>query len=236
MKIMTFNIQHGLVWTKNEIKLGTFARYIKNQDPDFCGLNEVRGKGVSDPEYTNQAAKIGAAADYNNYFGQSVKIGGTEPYGNALLSKTPLKSAETVKIPDPDTDEWFEPRSVIKAVTEIGGKDICLLVSHFGLSDPEKENAVKTVCELLENITMPVVLMGDFNMTPDDPKLLPIKQRMNDADDKAVRKAQNTFSTYDPQCKIDYIFYRGLNCISCKRQNRKISDHFPIMAEFSLED
>ena len=100
---MTFNIQHGLVWTKNEIKLGKFARYIKNQDPDFCGLNEVRGKGVSDPEYTNQAAKIGAAADYNNYFGQSVKIGGTEPYGNALLSKTPLKSAETVKIPDPDT-------------------------------------------------------------------------------------------------------------------------------------
>lgn len=232
--VMTFNIQHGLVWETQEINLSAFATYIGNEDPDVCGLNEVRGKGSINPEYTNQAEKIGSEADYHNYFGESVKIKGSEPYGNAILTKTPLISVERIKIPDPTDGGWFEPRSVIKAVTEIEGKEICFLVSHFGLTDNEKLNAVNKVCEIIDSVDLPLVLMGDFNMRPDDERLIPIRERMSDSDLLCEKRGEYTFATYAPQCKIDYIFYRGLDCISAKVIKAPLSDHYPIICSFAV--
>lgn len=231
---MTFNIQHGLLWERQEIDLSAFADYIKAQNPDICGLNEVRGKGTTDPDYTNQTSFIAAAADYNGYFGQSVRINGTDPYGNAILSKNSFKSAETLHIPDPDTGKWNETRSVIKAVTEIEGKEICFLVSHFGLTDEEKQNAVATVCELIDSTDMPLVLMGDFNMCPDDEILVPIRARLSDTDELSEKGGTYTFASYKPERKIDYIFYRGLTCTKCETLTDTVSDHFPIIAEFTL--
>ena len=233
--VMTFNIQHSEIWKSGIIDLDAFAEYIKAQDPDICGLNEVRGKGIVKPDYTNQAAILGAKADYNNYFGESVKIFGSEPYGNALLSKTALKSAECVKIPDIDDGAWHETRSIIKAVTEIQGKELCVLVSHFGLCDEERKNAVEKVCELIDGIELPTILMGDFNMRPDDENLAAIRERMEDTDSVAEQSGDFTFATYDPHCKIDYVFYRGLNCLSAKVIKEPLSDHFPIICEFSVE-
>lgn len=234
-KVMTFNIQHGEVWEAQKIDLAAFGIYVRSKSPDVCGLNEVRGQGSTNPEYTNQAPTIGAIADYNSYFGESVKIYGTDPYGNAILSKTSFKSVETVKIPDPADLEWNETRSVIKAVTELGGREVCFLVSHFGLTDVEKTKAVETVCGLIDAIDMPLVLMGDFNMCPDDEKLIPIRERLTDSDDTAETGGQFTFATYDPQIKIDYIFYKGLDCLSCTTLTEPLSDHFPIICEFTFK-
>jgi endonuclease/exonuclease/phosphatase family metal-dependent hydrolase len=231
---MTFNIQHGLVWERQEIDLPAFATYVENENPDVCGLNEVRGRGISDPEYTNQAEIIGAAADYHNYFGESVKIKGSEPYGNAILSKTPFTSVERVKIPDPENGGWFEPRSVIKAITEIEGREVCFLVSHFGLTDDEKANAVAKVCELIDAIDLPLVLMGDFNMLTDDERLNSIRERMSDSDAVSETAGEFTFATYEPKWKIDYIFYRGLECLSCEVVKSPLSDHFPIRCNFKF--
>lgn len=38
------------------------------------------------------------------------------------------------------------------------------------------------------------------------------------------------------EVKLDYIFYRGLKHINTKKLNLTFSDHFPIIAEFELED
>lgn len=233
-RLMTFNIQHGKVWETQEIDLDTFANFIRDISPDICGLNEVRGQGTTNPQYTHQAPVIGGKALYNSYFGESVKISGTDPYGNALLSKTAFKSVECVKIPDIEDGKWHETRSVIKAITEIKGRDVCFLVSHFGLCDEEKRNAVEKVCGLIDSVDMPLVLMGDFNMRPDDEKLLPIRERMSDADELAVNGGEFTYSTYDPAMRIDYVFYRGLECLSCEVVKQPLSDHFPILCKFKF--
>lgn len=231
---MTFNIQHALDYQKQIIDTGLFVDAIKKYDADICCLNEVRGEGPIEG-YTDQTNALGDGLGFYRYFGEAIKIGGTSPYGNAVVSRFPFESAETVSIPvspSKTEDEYHEPRCVIKAVIEIDGKEICFLICHMGLSDKERIEAVKTICRLIDNTNLPIILTGDFNTTPDDDVLSPIYERLCDADDKAGKKGVFTYASYSPEIKIDYIFYRGLECVSSEVITEIYSDHFPIIAEF----
>lgn len=234
MKVMTFNIQHALDYKRKIIDTDFFVSAIKKHGADICCLNEVRGEGPIEG-YTDQTNAIGDGLGFYRYFGEAIKVGGTSPYGNAVTSRFPFKTAETVAIPvspHKSEDEYHEPRCVIKAVIEIEGKEICFLICHMGLSDKERIEAVKTVCALIDETELPIILTGDFNTTPDDPVLSPIYERLRDADEKAEEKGVFTYASYSPEIKIDYIFYRGLECCFSKVITEIYSDHFPIIAEF----
>lgn len=234
MIIMTFNIQHALDYKKKIIDIGLFVDAIRKYGADICGLNEVRGEGPVE-DYTDQTNAIGDGLSYKRYFAEAIKVEGTSPYGNAMVTSYPVLSAETVSIPDPlfkRPGVKYESRCVLKAVVDAGGREICVLVCHMGLSGEERKSAVETVCKLLDEIQIPVILMGDFNTTPDDAVLTPIFERMNDTDELAETKGIKTYPSYDPDIKIDYIFYRGLECRNVKTITEIYSDHFPIVAEF----
>lgn len=234
MKIMTFNIQHALDYQNQVIDTDLFVDAIRLYDADVCCLNEVRGEGPLDG-YTNQTDAIGDGLNFFRYFGEAVKVDGTSPYGNAVVSRLPFKSHETVAIPEVENksdDEYHEPRCVIRAIIEIEGKDVCFMNCHMGLSDGERIQAVKKICELIDETELPIILTGDFNTTPDDPVLNPIYERLLDSDEKAVNKGMYTYASYLPETKIDYIFYRNLECIYSEVITEIYSDHFPIIAEF----
>ncbi len=236
MKVMTFNIQHALDYKKRVIDTDFFVGAIKKSGTDICCLNEVRGEGPIEG-YTDQTNALGDGLGFYRYFGEAIKVGGTSPYGNALVSRYPFKSTETVAIPEVKNkikNSYHEPRCVIKAVAEIGGKDICFLVCHMGLSNEERIEAVKTICSLIDGTDLPVILTGDFNTTPEDVVLKPIYERLADSDEKAENKRVFTYASYSPEIKIDYIFYRGLECRYSRVITEIYSDHFPIIAEFEV--
>lgn len=234
---MTFNIQHCLDYKRNKINIPLFVEAINKYGADICGLNEVRGKGHLFG-YTDQTNALGDGLRFNRYFAQAIKVNGTGPYGNAIVSRFPFKATETILVPDPDDkndDGWFESRCVLKSVIDVNGKDVCVLVCHMGLENSERVNAVKTICEILDKTDIPVILMGDFNTTPDNEVLKPIYKRLNDTDEIAQKKGAFTYASYKPEKKIDYIFYRGLTCKNVTTITEIISDHFPIIAEFTLD-
>ena len=76
--------------------------------------------------------------------------------------------------------------------------------------------------------------MGDFNTGPEDVVLKPIYERFNDTDDIALKKGVFTYASYNPVRKIDYIFYKGLKCEKVETIEEVVSDHYPIIAEFTL--
>lgn len=237
MKIMTFNIQHCLDYKKQIIDIDLFANTIKKYDPDVCGLNEVRGYGPLDG-YTDQTNTLGDKLGWDRYFGEAIKVKKSSPYGNAIVSKYKFKSAETIKIPDPKfriERASYETRCVIKAIAEIDGCDICFLVCHMGLAKGERKNAVKTICDLIDDINMPVILMGDFNTEPNDKVFAPLLKRLKDTNEKSETPNMGTYPSDAPKKKIDYIFYRGLKCKKVKIITQVVSDHLPIIAEFSKQ-
>ena len=202
MRVMTFNVQHCLNYIENKIDFDIMAKAITECGADVVGLNEMRDLGT-DEEYQAQAeilAKLCGMEHY--YFAKAYEFPGG-PYGNAILSRIPIIKAETIVIPDPDPrgyDGYYEPRCILKAELEGG---ITVMVLHVGLNPDEKENAIATVAKSLADERC--ILMGDFNMTPDDKTFTPIYQRMEDAAE-GFCEDKLSFQSIDPHCKIDYIF------------------------------
>ena len=112
MKVMTFNIQHALDYKKQVIDYDLFVKAIAEQNPDFCGLNEVRGRGWL-KGYANQTKKLADGLGYNGYFGKAVTLDFGNPFGNALVCRYPLKSVETVIVPDPPKTEKATTKHVL---------------------------------------------------------------------------------------------------------------------------
>lgn len=236
LKVMTFNIQHALDYKKQIIDFDLFVNAIKKYGADVCGLNKVRGEGPL-ADYTDQTNTIGDGLGFNRYFGEAIKVQGTSPYGNAIVSRFPFRSIETIKIPDPESKigkHSFESRCVIKAVADINEKEICFLVCHMGLNLSEQKNAVETICKLLDEIDIPVILMGDFNTTPESKVLLPLRERMKDTDELNPLKNLATYPSDKPKKKIDYIFYRGLKFLKTETIEEIFSDHLPIVSYFDI--
>ena len=78
---------------------------------------------------------------------EAIRFGGKNPYGNALISRYPIISAETILILDPEVKEYdgyYEIRCLLKATIDVGG-ELNVLVNHFGLNLDEQTNAVNTV-------------------------------------------------------------------------------------------
>ena len=104
----------------------------------------------------------------------------------------------------------------------------------MGLNLSERLNAVETICGIIDSCDMPVVLMGDFNTTPEAPELQPIRDRMQDTTDMDASPNAFSFPSDAPRIKIDYIFCRGLKCVRTTTINEIYADHLPILAEFEL--
>lgn len=232
MKIMTFNIQSGRNYLKGSVLEPDFScRVIGKYMPDILGLNEVHDGGI----YGNQVKYIAEKLGYPYYyFARAIEVEDSG-YGNALVSKYPIKSAETIRIPDPlikDEDAYYETRCILKAEIEIG-KDhtVTVFVSHFGLANSEKKNAVATVCQQIGEESKRTVLMGDFNMHPDDLKLESIKERLTDT---AIDENESyyTYIADKPREKIDYIWVsRDTMVINTQVIPEIGSDHRAYMTE-----
>ena len=220
MKIMTFNILHCMDYLTKKIDFKKFADEITASGADIAGLNEVRGRGLLSG-YSAQAKKLGALTGMKHYFGKAINVMGVAPYGNGLLSKFPISSAETVKIPDPEQktgDSMYESRAIIKAVID-AGKKYTVLVTHMGLNPDERENAVKTLLEIAPEESC--IIMGDFNCTPDSEELKPLFDKYICPDTGTY-----TFPSDAPRIKIDYIFVsRDIEITDKGTTTNIVSDH-----------
>ena len=228
MKIMTFNTQHCLDYIKRKIDFSLMGDTIKNQGADIVGLNEMFDNSSLE-EYDKQTEKVGKSTTLSNFFFAKAIDDPCGEYGNSILSRYPIASAESIIIPDPDPKEYngyYETRCVLKAVLENG---LTVLVTHFGLNPDEQKNAVDTV---LKHITdTKCILMGDFNVMPDDPVIAPIKARMKDTAD-LFTEPKLSFPSDKPEIKIDYIFVSpDIEVLSADIPEIVASDHRPHVAE-----
>ena len=234
MKFMSFNTQHCLNYMEQKIDFEIMANAILELGADVVGLNEMRGAGEH-PDYTAQVERLAELTGMKYYyFAPALEITGCGTYGNGLLSRVPILKAERILIPDPvphrhDTDH-YETRCVLVAELEGG---VTVLVTHFGLNSDEQENAAKTVTEHLRD--KKCVLMGDFNVIPEDPVLTPIRARLFDSA-ALFAEEKGSYPSDFPNRTIDYLFVsRDVTVLSADIPPVVASDHRPYIAELSFD-
>lgn len=232
LRVMSFNVQHFLNYCTREIDYDLFIKTIREFAPDVVGLNEVYSDGPR-VDYVHQVKRVAEALGYYYHFGEAILIHNGSRYGNGFLSRYPIVKAETIPIPDPEKpayDGYYETRCVIRGEVDVPG-GLTVLVSHFGLNPDEAENAVHTVADQLGART---VLMGDFNVTPENPVLNPIREKMKDTADLFAAPLLS-FPSDEPNCKIDYIFTSpDLQVLSADIPALVVSDHRPYVAELLI--
>lgn len=233
LKVMTFNTQHCLDYLAQKIDFEVMAEAIRREEPDIVGLNEMRGAGQNE-EYAAQVDILSELTGMKYFhFAPAIEFPGGGPYGNGFLSRIPIEKAETVMIPDPvekKYDGYYETRCILKATLEGG---ITVLCSHFGLNPDELENAVSTAVENLA--PQKCILMGDFNMSPEDKMLLPIREKMRDTAD-AFAGERLSWPSDKPQVKIDYIFVSpDVRVVSADIPATVASDHRPHVATVEMD-
>lgn len=233
LNIVSFNTQHCLNYVTRQIDYEGVAKLIKELDADIVGLNEMRGEGDL-PGYEAQMEKLAELTGYHYFFAPAIMMGGTSPYGNGLLSRYPIKQAEKIMIPDPTEKtgkSYYETRCIIKAVIDVA-EGLTVMVSHFGLNDDERFNAVNTLLPVLED--KKCVFMGDLNTTPEDPVLDGIRARMLDTAE-VIGEDKLSFPSDKPVEKIDYIFTsRDIEVTYADIPEKIVSDHRPYIVKVNI--
>ena len=233
IKLMSFNTQHCLNFITKEIDYEIMTAAIKKCGADIIGLQEMRDESEAEG-YDAQAKIIAEKLGFYYYFAEAIRFEGKNPYGNAIISRYPIKSAETILIPDPivkEYDGYYETRCLLKAVIDVGD-GLNVLVSHFGLNPDEHRNAVETI--VLNITTERCVLMGDFNVQSDNPVLAPIIEKLYDTAER-FSLPKLSFPTDVPNVKIDYIFVsEDLDVIEADIPEIIASDHRPHTATIEI--
>ncbi len=234
IRVMTYNICSGHNM-KHERRLDETAAFIREIGADIVGVNEVdyknkRSSGV------DQAAYL---CDHGGYpyciFCPSIDYQGGY-YGNALLTKYPVLSRELLKIPYTAIpgNRRGEPRSILKCTLDVGGTPVTVMVSHYGLSVPEREEAVKLTMKLVDP-EVPTLFMGDLNAVPEAEELAPLYTVLTDTAARFPDAVLNTIDSENPRSKIDFIFTtRHFTTTSIRVPAVQYSDHRPVLTELVL--
>ena len=87
------------------------------------------------------------------------------------------------------------------------------------------------ITQYIKSSPYPVVVMGDFNDTPQSYAYRKIKRGLQDAFKKAGKGFGNTYAGELPSFRIDYILFgKPMAAYNFRRTKNKFSDHFPISA------
>ncbi len=128
-----------------------------------------------------------------------------------------------------DTVKFTYNNEQIKEIRKIGSR----LKSAF----IRRAEQAAMIANYIKDSPYPVIVMGDFNDTPQSFAYRKIKKGMYDAFRKAGRGFGNTYAGELPSFRIDYIMYSDpFIPYQFKRIKNEYSDHFPITTRFYLPE
>jgi endonuclease/exonuclease/phosphatase family metal-dependent hydrolase len=227
LKILSWNI-----WINGYFD--QIVDFLKNANADIIGLQEVKD---DDPkrDVIGYLQKIG----YQHFFAPVEKSWGGKVYrdGPAIFSKYPIINRETFILSSNDK------RVAAKVDIQIKDKILHVISTHL-VHTHQKESGeqAQQSANLIKILPKgKVIVMGDFNATPDSLTIKSMKKVLVDSDPSSTP----TWSVYPEGCpicnpqkidiRLDYIFTsKDASVKSFEVGNSKGSDHLPIIATVEI--
>lgn len=198
MRVVTFNILHGQRAADGVVDVPLLGEVCASFGADVLALQEV-DVGVPRSGLVDEAAAVAKACGMRHVFGKAARVGGIGAYGNAVLVRGAIARSRLVALPR-TAGRRAEPRAVIVAETSLG---VTVVATHLSIHRPEVFDQLEAVCGLVREVEGPVVVLGDFNLEPDE-VVGPLE-----AAGLTVAASGPTFPATSPRIRIDYVAAGG---------------------------
>lgn len=253
VSVFTLNIRFGLAddgpngW---RFRKETFPALFEQYSADFMAFQEVNNFQAEDLAGILEGhERVGQRSPAPSFW-----------QNNVIFYRRPWRCIHYDHFflsPTPDIPSRFQesrwPRQCTLAIFERGGHRITCVNTHFDFKETVQTASAKVILNRLSLVTpsVPTVLMGDFNASPDAPCHQTFTDCSDESDTALASGFRNAFEAPYPATHhgfsgarigdhIDWILYRG--GLSLKRSrvihdriNGKYpSDHFPLLAEFLM--
>lgn len=248
LKVMSYNVRFGTAddgvysWPNRQ---DAAVAMIEDQRPAVFGVQEgLRFQLDFIAEKCPEYQYVGVGREDGEERGEHMAVFydttrvDLKDWGTYWLSETPdepskgwdaacKRTATWTLLYDKKTDRHFYfVDTHLDHVGEVAReKGLALVVERIGAMNPEN---------------YPMILLGDFNVFPDDPCLAGLRAVMTDAREVApVTSNESTYHGYGTveKAPIDYIFYSGFSgCEEFARVTKPylespyVSDHYPVTA------
>jgi endonuclease/exonuclease/phosphatase family metal-dependent hydrolase len=245
-------------------RLDRIGEVIAALDPDIVALQEVPLMTV-DGLVTDMAADVGSRLGVDGRYGgvhhlpvvepEGATTIGTYTWGNALLSRLPIVSSQTVALPIPADDDEVEPggsrdelagvryRDVEPGMREARCALVCALATGSGtvhaisthltyIGSSQRRRQAEALAGLVESLAGPVILGGDLNAPIHAPELGPLRGPLVDAFMATGVPPVDERRLSCGDVAIDHVLVRGLRPVTCRvvTEAGPASDHWPVVA------
>jgi endonuclease/exonuclease/phosphatase family metal-dependent hydrolase len=233
LRVMSYNIHHGEGLDK-KIDLQRIAKLILDAKADIVGLQEV-DRGCERTQKRDLPAELAKLTGMTAHFENNFHFQGGE-YGNAVLTRFPIKRAKNThyKMLRPR-----EQRGVLQLVVDVHGRDVLFMNTHIDYRPDDAERIMnvaemKTIVQAADK--MPVILVGDFNATPESRTIANLKSFLTDSWELVGKGDGFSYSADKPSKRIDYIWIARSSVEPLKIEvvQSHASDHLPVIAELEL--
>ncbi len=221
MRLVTFNIKHGLVtgsWWRVDPK--RLARICAGFDADLLALQEVDRFSLRTAA-ADEVALVARAAGLTATFGRTRRDLLRGCYGNALFARGELSDVERLALP---SSKGSEPRVAILATAVVGGTRLSVAATHLSIRGREAPLQLTTLVESLGRRPPPRVLLGDLNLGPEV-----VEPALSEAG-YVLAPTGPTFPAERPEQRIDYVAVAGLEVLETEVPEVGVSDHRPVLA------
>ncbi|MBQ7811394.1 MAG: endonuclease/exonuclease/phosphatase family protein [Bacteroidales bacterium] len=252
LKVMTYNIRMATL--KDGPNAWIYRReasieMIKDQKPDVFAMQEVmfRQKKYFDVMCYEDYQGVGVGRENGKKKGEHTTIHWNKKTLNMLGWGT-LWLSETPEKPSVGWDAWH-PRTFTWALLEKkdSGKKFYFVNVHLDHAGGQaQKNGLALAKAKMDELNVegyPVIIVGDFNVTPSNGIISDFNTKMKNAKLHAAEAdAHETFNDWGKRLiTLDYIYYDGLSkCHSFDVVTEEyagktlISDHYPVTAEFTF--
>ena len=246
LTVMSYNIRLGSAndgtnsWA---MRYAATGEMLEDQKPDVFGVQEALDYQVRYIEEMCGYEYVGVGRENGKSEGEHMAIFWNKKtvsmlkWGTFWLSETPEKPSMGWDAACRRTATWALMKD------KRTGKKFYFINTHLDHKGAEaQKNGLKLIVDRLSEINpdgYPMVLTGDFNITPDNKALTELDAKMQSA--RKIAEKTDSLDTYNGWGRgsgvIDYIYVSGFS--SCpefqtvvKRYNDRkfVSDHYPVVA------